>query len=374
VKLLLCSQIANIDSRLGAARVVLDFAEAWRSHGWECDLFSENTPVNDAIKYQNALREFLIANANRYDVVDYPYTALPWIQPEHCKVLKVTRSVLLGEHSIFQAHPEPPATMKQMLSRYLRPIKARSQRRLQEANRAYREQNLRHADIINVSNSQDRTCLEKLGIPEERIAVFPYGLTDGHRRTLEANSLDSIGSRPTIAFVGTFDYRKGCLDFPVIVSHIKEVCPDVRFRLIGTKGLFVSKEAVLQFFPSHLRGSIEVVKEFEPSELANLLSDCHLGVFPSYWEGFGIGVVEMLAAGLPTIAYDVPGPCDILPTEWLVPRGDAPQMAEKLISLLRSDTETCLRAREQAREASRKFDWSEIARNTYDYYMAMANK
>ena len=38
---------------------------------------------------------------------------------------------------------------------------------------------------------------------------------------------------------------------------------------------------------------------YQPDALPQLLSDCTVAAFPSYVEGFGLAVVEQLAAGIP---------------------------------------------------------------------------
>ena len=60
-----------------------------------------------------------------------------------------------------------------------------------------------------------------------------------------------------------------------------------------------------------------------------------MGLFPSYFEGFPFGVLEMLAAGLPVAAYDAPGAPMMVPAEWLAPRGDAHALAARLAWMLR---------------------------------------
>ena len=51
---------------------------------------------------------------------------------------------------------------------------------------------------------------------------------------------------------------------------------------------------------------------FAVRDLPSLIADCVMGIFPSHVEGFGLALLEQLAAGLPTVAYNVPGPRQIL--------------------------------------------------------------
>src|SRR5262249_39106222 len=140
--------------------------------------------------------------------------------------------------------------------------------------------------------------------------------------------------RPVVAFVGTFDYRKGATDFPSLVSQVALAVPEVKFRLLGTTGLMKSADQVRAFFPARARRRMEVVPHYDPEALPELLAGPWVGVFRSYYEGFAFGVLEMLAAGIPVIAYDAPGPPMMLKREALVPPGDVGAMADKVIALL----------------------------------------
>jgi Glycosyltransferase len=96
-----------------------------------------------------------------------------------------------------------------------------------------------------------------------------------------------------------------------------------------------------------------------------------VGAFPSYVEGFGMAVVEQLAAGLPTVAYDAPGPRDVLRGDLgslLVPLADADQFAGAVADLLTNDLERYQKLSQQCVEIARKFSWPEIARDTATQY------
>src|SRR5436853_2192871 len=112
--------------------------------------------------------------------------------------------------------------------------------------------------------------------------------------------------------------------------------------------------------------SVEIVPQFDPDQLPQLVSDCTVGAFPSYVEGFGMAVIEQLAAGLPTVAYDAPGPRDILGGQLaplLVPAGDVSRFAEVLSDLLTDDLERSQELTRQSFETATKFSWPEIARD-----------
>src|SRR5207253_1659279 len=106
-----------------------------------------------------------------------------------------------------------------------------------------------------------------------------------------------------VAFVGWWHVRKGARDWPAIYRAIKEAVPEARFLFLGTS---VSEQAVRNELHAGDDRSVSVVPEFSSAKLPEYLQAATVGAFPSYIEGFGFSVLETLAAGAPTVAYDVP--------------------------------------------------------------------
>jgi glycosyltransferase involved in cell wall biosynthesis len=227
---------------------------------------------------------------------------------------------------------------------------------------------MHNADLVNVSNAHDKRELVRRGIDARKILVAAYGM-EAKRLALFDQVPAEVPSSPVVGFVGSFDYRKGALEFGPLAQAVISVIPDARFRLVGTEGLHKGTEQVLRFFPKAIRSRIDVIPRFDPDKLPSLLTGVSVGVFPSHLEGFGFGVLEMLAAAIPVIAYDAPGPPEMLPPQRLVPPGDHRAMAGKLVRLL-ADPAELARARLDARENSRRFRWDSIARQTADAYIA----
>ncbi|MFM6472484.1 MAG: glycosyltransferase family 4 protein, partial [Dolichospermum sp.] len=90
---------------------------------------------------------------------------------------------------------------------------------------------------------------------------------------------------------------------------VKKQVPNAKFLFLGTG---VSLQKVLQDLNLPACDWINIIPQYNSEELPMLLSGATVGAFPSYIEGFGFAVLEKLASGLPTIAYDVPGPREIL--------------------------------------------------------------
>jgi glycosyltransferase involved in cell wall biosynthesis len=340
--------------------------------GWEVTLLDDGA-VTDHLRdldlktdgpYQERLRRFLQRVSPDYDVIEYEHWCLPFPREEFCaSTLMVARSVLLHlyEGIQFPGFRRLRDRVKLWLNRGHKAV-------WNEGFRDLAEKTLQQADLINVSNHRDAELLRGLGYADRKITVQPYAISAESTAAFQAIDLDRRRD-PSVVFLGSFDPRKGGPDLPLIFANIAAQIPSVTFHLLGTIGMFQGADEVLSVFPRSLRSRLRVVPRFTSAELPDLLSGLSLGVFPSYLEGFGFAVLEQLASGLPVIAYDSPGPSDILPREWLVPRGDAQAMAARAIALL-SDERLLQTARQLARAHASKFDWSLIGASTSACYQA----
>jgi glycosyltransferase involved in cell wall biosynthesis len=334
--------------------------------GWKCDLVSPpdlvpNYAQNGNESYPTHLREYLRRHQAQYDVVDYDHHHLPFARMEFpSQMLLVARSVLLQNHLDKIVLPQQ-RNLKTSVGTFLRTrqVNARRWRSTQNAHTTLRE-----ADLINVANHLDQETLRQSGIPTNRITVIPYGLSRSRRKLFDSIP-SSVPDESKIAFVGTFDNRKGCADFPLIVRAIHEMLPKVSFRLLGTGR---NERTVRAHFPRALRGLIEVIPLYDPDYLPDLLKSCAVGIFPSYVEGFGFGVLEMLAASIPVFAYNSPGPPMMLPAKYLTIPGDVDDLSKKVVKLLRNRDELA-EARIWAKQRSRDFCWEWIAKQTSAIYV-----
>ena len=126
-------------------------------------------------------------------------------------------------------------------------------------------------------------------------------------------------------------------------------------------------DGVRWYFPRRLWPRLEIYPRYDPNELPSLLAGISVGVFPSRVESFGYGVLEMLAAAVPVIAYDAPGPHVMLPPEYRVPVGAVGDLADRVCDLL-TDLDRLREARLWARARAANFNWEEIASRTAETY------
>ncbi|MEO5720559.1 MAG: glycosyltransferase [Chthoniobacterales bacterium] len=367
------------DSRLGAARVWMELTEQWRAAGHTVEKFSlsdafpevRSTGAIFALRQLIFIRKaaaFIRKNAHRFDVID----ALIGTVPDSKETLGfqgllVARSVgLYLLYDRFEQRQEQHSATRpkgrlpgRLLHRFTR-------RRLSRA----ADRAMRHADLINLPNDEEAACVRAELGSERRLLVQPYGLNEEQRRALH-ESAASVPDRLTqqrVCFIGMWCARKGAFDWPHIIRRVRAEVPAAQFRFLGT---MLDAETVRRDLGGEVSAAVEVVSEFQPNELAALVADCTVGAFPSYMEGFGLAVIEQLAAGLPVIAYDTAGPRDILQASFpdaLVPSGSSDEFAAALCRILRLEPDAYRERSQRCVEVAAAYSWPQIARDTVQAY------
>lgn len=351
LKILMCCHLP-LDPKLGGAKVYLENAEAYEADGHQVTLLgidefgeklSNQTLETRLEKFPNLLKNYLEREARNFDVVEYEYLYLPFPKPENAKKTTfVARSVLLEYHLL---DFDLPKLKRNPFKGFLSDIK---QRNLLKGRLDQAKKTLENADFINVPNQLDKKRLIKEGFKEEKIIVSPYGTF------FEGKILNTDPMKDKVAYIASFDPRKGCLDLEKILKEVLTF-QDIELILFGAKGRFQKEEDIFSFFPKEIHKHLRVQMTFEGSQLDELLKDIGIGIFPSYLESFGFGLIEMTSRGIPVIAYDVPGPSDLVPKELLVERGDWKSLAQKVLKL--QHQEHYQEARNACLDYSKKFVW-----------------
>lgn len=372
MKILFCSPLP-LSKEVGTSKILVELAEAMTDLGWDChlqdpyDLCSdlkhiEITSYEYRHLYRQSLYQHLQKYAHKYDVVDYDRLYLPYPRTEFSSTtLMVARSALLIHH--LEHHPIPIAnTLRGKVGHLLKGARRRAEL-LRDIDLSTKT--IQQADLVNVSTEDDRAELIRRGISGEKIIAIPYGISQ--ERRLYFNQVSSeIPEPPIVTFVGTFDLRKGANEMPDIVRRILRAIPNAQFRLLGSAN-FQDQEKLLKQFAIDIRDRIQVVLSYKAEELPNLLSSCSVGIFPSYLEGFPFGILEMLAASVPVVAYQAPGANAMLSGKDLIPCGDASGISDRVIELL-TDSRQLYQSRISARQRSELFSWEYVAKTTDEIY------
>ncbi len=373
------------DARLGASRVWMELAGQWRGAGHAVDHYSlseafpKPTSRNTIFSLRQVLfvrraARFIRKNASRYDVIDSLLGAVPFSKKRlGFHRLLVARSV--GFYWLYEKFDRHARTRWPGISRGKiagRLFYSWTRRRaLRSAAQA-----IRHADLFNLPNEDELNSLREDLHSDKPAIVQPYGLTAERRSQLAQAALtpEARLASGKICFVGMWSVRKGARDLGEIVRRIRLLVPGATFRFLGT---FAEAGIVLRDLGLEENEWCEVVEQYDPAALPALLSDCTAGIFPSYVEGFGLALLEQLASGIPTVAYDAPGPRQILNPareQLLVLAGDVSGMSQRIASILHSSVAEYAALQKKSSNIAAQYSWPEIASNTIELYRAQLRK
>jgi glycosyltransferase involved in cell wall biosynthesis len=228
---------------------------------------------------------------------------------------------------------------------------------------------LETCDLINVVNRDEAGYMRDLGLGDKTVLI-PHGVSvemlDALRRGVAPPSFRLAEQQ--VGFIGYWDIRKGARDWRRILEGVRRVLPQTSFRFAGTAR---RPDDVQRYLGPESDRRVMVLQEFSREELPAMLHSVTVGALPSYIEGFPLVVLENLAAGIPSVAYDVPGPRDTLrevdPT-LLVPAGDADAFARRVVEVLKMDTLHYMELAARCRAVGDRYLWPGLVARTVRAY------
>ncbi len=240
--------------------------------------------------------------------------------------------------------------------------------------------------VLVVSEHWRRVLLDEYGVPS---TVVTNGV-DGARFSRNSESHETalrtgIGAEGRFLFltVGGFEPRKGSLELVEAMASLRSsLSPTAVLAVVGGESFqdhkpyrdrVYARVASLQL---EMGRDVVLVGTVPDSEMPSWYHCANAFVFPSVKEGWGLAVLEALAASLPVVATDIPVFREYLTdgkSALLVPPGDARALAE---AMRRVATDPDLRAAlgRAGPGVAGRFTWEECANQHVQVYRRIANE
>jgi glycosyltransferase involved in cell wall biosynthesis len=218
--------------------------------------------------------------------------------------------------------------------------------------------------IIAVSAFTAGQVEQLLGVDRERIVVVHHGVNHA-----AAGPLATPTTRENIVLnVGAIQRRK---NIARLVEAFERTPKGWKLVLAGSEG-YGSSEILARIASSPRRGDIQVLGYVADPELARWYARARIFAFPSLDEGFGMPVLEAMAAGVPVVAGNraaLPEICG--EAALLVDPEDVEAIASALVDLIR-DEALAERLIRSGTERARGFTWEKAAEETWEVYRRLA--
>ena len=230
---------------------------------------------------------------------------------------------------------------------------------------------LRAGRMIAVSEYAKREILAEARYPPERIHVVYHGIDERFRpiREEERQRVRAQFLRPgetaLLLHVGHCAARKNVEGILRAVALLRQRRMAVRFLQVG--GTFTAAQRRL-IETLGIGGAITQIPYVPNAELPALYAAADVFVFPSFYEGFGIPLIEAMACGTPVVCSDWELFHEVCGDAALFADPHNPQAIADAIARVLSDPALAEGLRQCGLERVKMFTWERAARETMAVY------
>lgn len=234
--------------------------------------------------------------------------------------------------------------------------------RLPEAVVFVSESTRRDADQL-CANQKQRRVVTRLGLGPE---AFVRPIEQVIAEDLRAMHL----KQPYVLFVGTIEPRKNTAGLVKAFDAVAGGFPGLTLVLAGKMG-WHGEEFERAIASAQSRTRILRLGYVNESQRQSLLASAAVLAYPSFYEGFGLPVLEAMALGVPVVTSKVSSLPEVTgDAALLVDPASTAEIARAIRALL-TDADMAARLAARGVDRARKFRWSDTAAQTYAAYRAM---
>jgi glycosyltransferase involved in cell wall biosynthesis len=239
----------------------------------------------------------------------------------------------------------------------------------------------RAAQIITVSEYSRQDIVKTYGIAEDDITVTPEAASETFTRITDENNLQTVREHygienDYILSLGSIQPRKNLVRLIEAYSLLRRLHPGGKLPqlvLAGRRG-WLDNETLRAAEADNVSPAIRFTGYVADEHLSALYSGATCFVYPSYFEGFGLPILEAMKCGTPVIAGDrtsipeVTGEAALLFDPF-----DSSSLVEALKRVL-GDSEFRQTLSARGLQRASEFHWKKTARLTLTAYEKAAAK
>jgi glycosyltransferase involved in cell wall biosynthesis len=226
---------------------------------------------------------------------------------------------------------------------------------------------VRRADgVLCVSEYTASETRRLLDVPEEKIAVTPHGVDPSYRETPPEGQVEETLRRLRlprggILYLGSAEKRKNLVTLVMAYMTLARRRHLPPLILAGPGSDWAQGG-------SRVGPQIVATGYLEKADVRALMAASAMLVLPSLEEGFGLPVVEAMAAGLPVVCSSGSALAEVAgDAACLVQPQDVNGIARAMERLL-EDRALASEMRRRGLERSQRFDWGDTAARTLAFY------
>ena len=236
----------------------------------------------------------------------------------------------------------------------------------------------RAAKVLTVSEFSRQRIARGFGIPPEDIVVTPEAAQPHFRPANRENAAGRLRERfgingPFVLTVGDLQPRKNPLGL-VRAFHelITSLGPFPHRLVMAGKQTWFSPEVRAEIRRRGLEERVLITGFVAEAELVDFYNAADLFVFPSFYEGFGLPVIEAMACGRAVVCSSAGSLPEVADAAGILVEPHATAEIARAMRDVLVDSELRQRLERRSLQRAALFSWTETARQTLDVYYGVA--
>lgn len=227
-------------------------------------------------------------------------------------------------------------------------------------------QNANH--VVAISESTKNDLIKIWNIPENKITTIHLGvdIEKYSKRTMSKDDFQILTgvSSEYLLFVGNLNARKNVIRLVQAFSHITTIFPDLKLVLVGSYGEEEKKVRIL-IYDLKLERKIVLAGRVTTNILVAYYQNARAFCYPSLYEGFGLPILEAMAAGTPVLTSNSSSMSEISgEAAVLVDPLDIASISEGIVNILDRKDELVAKGFEHVKG----YTWEITAEKTFNLY------
>lgn len=236
----------------------------------------------------------------------------------------------------------------------------------------------RAAKILTPSEFSRRAILRHYSVDESRVVVVPNAVSARFRPVDRSVARAAIEERlgvpgPFVLTVGDLQPRKNHLGLLRAFEDVVRRYPKLTHKLVFVgKETWYSPKLHQAVAASSLADRVIFTGFVEDADLVSFYGACDLFVYPSFYEGFGLPILEAMACGRAVACSNTTAMPEVADSAGLLfdPR-DTNEMARAMSDIL-IDPELRVRLESLGQQHAASFSWQKAAAQTLNVYYQVA--
>ena len=235
------------------------------------------------------------------------------------------------------------------------------------------------ARILTPSEFSRRGIIDAYGLDEDRVVAIPNAVSSAFHPMSRTKAARWVGSNfgfhfPFMLTVGDLQPRKNHLGLIRAFEEAVRAQPQLPHHLLMVgQDTWYSPAIHEAARKSLVADRIHFTGFVNDDDLLRLYGACDLFVFPSFYEGFGLPILEAMACGRAVACSNTSAIPEVADSAALLfDPASRHEMVRAIIDLL-LDSELRARMERLGSQHAAQFSWSRTARKTLDVYYEVAN-